>query len=233
VTAKNRARRRPGRPRAIPAASPSDTREDILNASALLFSTRGYAATGTREIATLVGVRQASLFHHFEHKEDLLAELLDRTVSPALESTGWLLAASGAPHTRLYLLARHDTENLCGGGHNLAVLQLLPEARGPRFAPFWAKRADLRDRYATLVREAAAAGTVVDLPTGTVTDLVFGAVEATMTWYEASARMPPAVVADAVALSAVRGVLTRPPSPTRLRAAGERLLRAQAALVPE
>jgi hypothetical protein len=52
-----------------------------------------------------------------------------------------------------------------------------------------------------------------------VTDLVFGAVEATMTWSESSRRAAPARIADAVACTAVRGVLLKPPSAQALRTA--------------
>jgi AcrR family transcriptional regulator len=209
----------------------ADTREAILDAAAELFATQGYAATGTREIAAAVGLRQASLFHYFPHKDDLLAELLDRTVAPSLAATDWLASASGRPDVRLYLLARHDVANLCGRRHNLAQLQLLPEARAERFAAFWAKRSELRDRYEALIVEASSAGLLIDLPVGTVTDLVFGAVEATMMWFdppgssEQSVSPAPEEVADAVAMTAVRGVLARPPSADRLRGAADRLAR--------
>jgi AcrR family transcriptional regulator len=214
---------RPGRPRATNAEPPADTREAILDVAAELFANKGYAATGTREIATMVGLRQASLFHYFARKEDLFAELLDRTVSPALSSTAWLMRHPGRPEIRLYALAHHDVTNLCGSRHNLAALQLLPEARDVRFSNFWAKRARLRGRYRSLIRDADRAGRIIDRPIEMVTDLVFGAVEATMTWSERSRRASTARTADAVASTAVRGVLLRPPSAERLRAAANRL----------
>jgi AcrR family transcriptional regulator len=217
-------RRRPGRPRASQVESGADSRETILDTAAHLFATHGYAATGTREIAENVGLRQASLFHYFPHKEDLLAELLDRTLSPALAAADWLDTAEAPAEVRLYLLARHDTENLCRL-RDLAGLQLLPEARGPRFAPFWAKRDDLRGRYRSLLQSAEAGGLLVALPLEVLTDLVFGAVEATIMWYRPASELPAVEVADAVAASAVRGVLARPPSAEGLRRAGARLLR--------
>jgi AcrR family transcriptional regulator len=220
--------RGPGRPRTIPGAGAGDTREEILAAAAALFTAQGYVATGTREIAAKVGLRQASLFHYFPHKDDLLAELLDRTVAPSLEATAWLDDAGGEPHVRLYVLARTDAANLCGGPPNVGILQLLPEARVPRFMSFWTKRSALRDRYQRFVREAAVQGLLVDAPVDVVTSLVFGDIEATMTWYDASLPLPPDDVAEAIASAAVRGVLRSPPSPARLRAAGARLLRPSA-----
>jgi len=56
-----------------------------------------------------------------------------------------------------------------------------------------------------------------------VTDLVFGAVEATMTWSESSRRAAPERIADAVAAAAVRGVLVKPPTAQALRVAAARL----------
>ena len=195
----------------------------ILDVAGELFANKGYAATGTREIASVVGLRQASLFHYFARKEDLFAELLDRTVAPALTATAWLMNNDGPSEVRLYALAHHDVMNLCGTRHNLAALQLLPEARDDRFADFWAKRARLRGRYRSLIKDAARSGRVIDLPAEMVTDLVFGAVEATMTWSEASRRSAPARIADAVAATAVRGVLRKPPSAQALRAAANGL----------
>jgi AcrR family transcriptional regulator len=215
--------RGPGRPRRIPAPSRADTRQEILDVAAALFTAQGYAATGTREIAAKVGLRQASLFHYFPRKDDILAELLDRTVSPTLEDTEWIEDAPAEAHVRLYLLARADATNLCGGPPNLGVLQLLPEARGARFATFWDKRGALRDRYHRLVCEAATRGVLIEVPEDVVTDLVFGDIEATMTWYDDAGALSSVEVAETIASAAVRGVLRRPPAPSRLRAVGDRL----------
>jgi AcrR family transcriptional regulator len=230
VAARGAQPRGPGRPRAVPTAAPSDTREEILDAAAALFTAQGYAATGTREIAAKVGLRQASLFHYFVHKDDLLAELLDRTVTPTLESTAWLDDSPGEPHVRLYLLARSDAANLCGGPPNLGVLQLLPEARARRFAAFWHKRATLRSRYERLIHETAIQGLLIDVPEKVVTDLVFGDIEAAMTWYDGTPPLAPSCVAEVIASAAVRGVLRSPPSHSRLRAAGTRVLHKQGSI---
>jgi AcrR family transcriptional regulator len=219
-------RRRPGRPRAIPAPVGTDAREAILDAAARLFAANGYAATGTREIATEVGLRQASLFHYFPRKEDILAELLDRTVSPSLEATAWLAGRTEPAHIRLYVLVRQDVINLFGSRHTLAALQLLPEARDERYADFWAKRARLRRRYRALVKEMSRAELAIDAPIELVTDVVFGAVEATMTWSERSRRSSPVQIADTIAAAAVRGIMAKPLEPKALRTAADRLVRA-------
>src|SRR4051794_26097197 len=105
--------RRRGRPRASAVAVTGDPREQILDVAARLFARQGYAATGTREIATGVGLRQASLFHWFSRKDDILAELLDRTVAPALAASDALRDPEIDPVVRLYALARRDVRTLC------------------------------------------------------------------------------------------------------------------------
>jgi AcrR family transcriptional regulator len=184
-----------GRPRARDRQRPGGTpREEILDAAAELFSSRGYAATSTRMIAESVGIRQASLYYHFASKEELLEELLAATVHPSLEFAATLDHPAGnstpdRPDARLFALAAFDTGVLCGGRWNLGALYLLPEVRGERFAPFRAERTELRSCYRRLIAELlepaegradepadAGAGTVDDL-----TDLVFGLVESVIT----------------------------------------------------
>lgn len=64
--------RRSGRPRRQEAIS----RDTILTTAARLFRRHGYQATTVRDIASAVGIRPGSLFHHFASKEQLLVEML-------------------------------------------------------------------------------------------------------------------------------------------------------------
>ena len=74
-----------GRPRLERSRRPGKTaREEILDAAAELFTTLGYANTSTRRIADAVGVRHASLYHHFATKDDILDALLAGTIDEPL-----------------------------------------------------------------------------------------------------------------------------------------------------
>ena len=50
----------------------NSTVERLLEAAVALFSRQGYAATSTREVASLLGMQKASLYYHIQSKEDLL-----------------------------------------------------------------------------------------------------------------------------------------------------------------
>jgi AcrR family transcriptional regulator len=146
-----------GRPRVAQSRRPGRTaREEILDAAAELFTSQGYAATSTRAVADAVGMRQASLYHHFATKDDILDALLTGTVDVPLQLAEELLAAPDPAAQRLHTLAFSDTRQLCASRWNLGALYLLPELRVERFAGFRAHRDRLREIYRSLACEVIA-----------------------------------------------------------------------------
>jgi AcrR family transcriptional regulator len=140
-----------GRPRLEEPRRPGrNAREEILDAAAELFTSLGYASTSTRRIAAAVGVRQASLYHHFATKDDILDALLADTVDDPLTLAAELLAERGPSAPRLHALVVCDVSQLCGKRWNLGALYLLPELRVERFAEFRLRRQQLRARYRRL-----------------------------------------------------------------------------------
>ena len=54
---------------------PAETRQRVLEAANMLFATKGYAATGTADIAREADVSEGSIFYHFGSKRNLLADI--------------------------------------------------------------------------------------------------------------------------------------------------------------
>lgn len=169
----------PGRPRHQQPSRPGATaRDEILDAAAELFTTRGFASTSTRSIADAVGIRQSSLYHHFKTKDDILEDLLEGTVSSGLKFARAVAAEPGnevAPGSRLHAVALYDGAQLLSTRWNLGILYHLPEVRSARFARFLADRQELRRLYREL-------GTGLSLVDGTDSataggDLTFRLVE--------------------------------------------------------
>lgn len=129
-------------------------RDEILDAAGELFTTTGYAGTSTRTIAEAVGVRQASLYHYFKTKDDILCALLEQTVAPTLEFIPNLLGSEPAltADEHLHALAAFDGAQLMSGRWNLGALYLLPELREAKLQPFWSDRERLRLHYLSLSR---------------------------------------------------------------------------------
>ena len=140
-----------GRPRLEGRKRPGDTaRDEVLDAAAELFTTLGFAATSTRQIADAVGVRQASLYHHFRTKNDILAALLSGTVVSSLKAAQWLADRPEPPVVLLHTLSYLDCRLLWDNPWNLGILYLLPEVRDPRFDEFHQQRTALRLAYREL-----------------------------------------------------------------------------------
>jgi AcrR family transcriptional regulator len=164
-----------------------------------LFESNGYTATSTRTIAADVGLRQASLFHYFARKQDILTELLDRTVRPALELAGHVALEDFDADVGLWLLVHVDVANLCRGPHNLGALQLLPEARHPQFNWFWRRRRQLFKIYADQIVRGIDSGLLPRAQRDTSVEVVFGLVESVIIARASFRRLTttPVVMADA------------------------------------
>ncbi|KUI33519.1 TetR family transcriptional regulator [Mycobacterium sp. IS-1496] len=140
-----------GRPRLERRKRPGDTaRDEVLDAAAELFTTLGVAATTTRQIAEAVGIRQASLYHHFRTKNDILAALLSGTVMSSLTAAHRLSDRPEPPVVLLHALSYLDCRLLWDSPWNLGILYLLPEVRDPQFGQFHSQRAQLREAYRRL-----------------------------------------------------------------------------------
>lgn len=144
-----------GRPRLSTRKRPGETaRDEIRDAAAELFTTRGYTNTSTRMIADAVGMRQASLYHHFANKDDLLDSLLSGTVDEPLAVGRAVRDSDAAAVQKMYALVWFDADQLCRSRWNLGALYLLPELREERFATFRAHRYALMDLYADIAASA-------------------------------------------------------------------------------
>lgn len=75
-----------------PAGPARDTRNDILSAAMELFATKGFAATTVKDIAASVGIKDASLYNHFEGKRAIFDAIIERELARLRE----LLNRSGA-----------------------------------------------------------------------------------------------------------------------------------------
>jgi AcrR family transcriptional regulator len=130
-------------------------RNDIAASAAAIFARDGYPNVGMRDIADAVGIKGASLYHHFPSKEDILfAICLTVTREPADETLP-LLDAPGTPTERLSSLVRAHLVHLnrrrveyVVGLHELA--SLTPEHR--------AVVEDYRRHYQRRVRDVINAG---------------------------------------------------------------------------
>jgi AcrR family transcriptional regulator len=88
-------------------AKPSDgaRRSEILQIAAGLFATSGYVRTSLKDVADACGILPGSLYHHFDSKESIAVELLERYYDE-LDEIGHSFAAGRAAPGRGSTAAR-------------------------------------------------------------------------------------------------------------------------------
>ena len=74
-----------------------DTRAAIQRVALERFTSKGYEATSMREIADELGIKKASLYYHFNGKEDILRSLFVQRGTEAQELLEWVKAQPRTP----------------------------------------------------------------------------------------------------------------------------------------
>jgi AcrR family transcriptional regulator len=154
--------------------SVEDTRERVLREASELFATKGYVATTTREIAAAVGVRQPSLFHHFENKAAIMNELLRHSLSPPVAVAVTLAKAEGSAAERLYAYLRFDVQHVFRSPYNLAGLDSDEVLGHESFAHWRAMQEVLRDARRQMILEAIQAGEFAEIDVAVAHDAITG-----------------------------------------------------------
>jgi len=131
------------------------TAERIRNAALVLFSAKGFAATGIRELAEAAGLSSASLYHHMGTKDDLLIEIMKEGHARLTDTAQNALSDADRPEARLARLVQvhvvmHAVYNLECRVIDTEVRSLDTIARKDVVA--------MRDSYEALWSETLAAG---------------------------------------------------------------------------
>lgn len=192
-------------PAATEAVSRADRRrakriDDILRIATGLLAERGYAATSLDEIAEVLDLSKASLYHYFPSKEHLIMACLDRVGEETNRRLRAVAASALTPRDRLHAAVRAQVLVLTRDQPSGAALFLhdvgLPEAAGARLRAF----VEQHDRlFRSIIDEGMRAGELHVADPAVARMLMHGAVNFIPSWYKASRQMPPERLADVVA----------------------------------
>lgn len=90
-----------------------ETRDRLLDQALTLFSERGYAATGIRDIIEAAGVTQPTLYYHFADKQTLFCALIERYYGESQQQLEKIVESQDDCVTRLQLFAANSFESSC------------------------------------------------------------------------------------------------------------------------
>lgn len=188
---------------------PGYDRAQILHVAVGLFNEQGYDATSVADLAARLGLTKSALYHHFDSKEQLLAEALDEALSALEGILDEPEATTGTPAERLDFVLRGAVDVLI---ERLPSVTLLLRVRGNSDTERAAleRRRVFDQRVTELVRAAQDAGLVrADIDGAVTTRLVFGMINSVVEWYRPTGAIDRERLAHDVVTIALDGMRTR------------------------
>ncbi len=169
-------------------SEPPGARRLILDAAAHLLKHGGYEATTTRAIATAVGIKGGSIYHHFPSKDAIVGEVVNEGVRVVYDAVVAALAdlpARTGPRRRLETAIKaHLLSSLEHSDYTSACIRtfaFLPEAVRRECR---AERRRYEQLWRDLVDELNAAGLIeAGISPDSVRLLLLGAVNWAGEWY--------------------------------------------------
>lgn len=174
--------------------------EDILRIATGLLAERGYAATNLDEVAEVLDLSKASLYHYFPSKEHLILACLERVGDATNRQLAAVAASAAPPRDRLHaairgqvlVLTRDEPAGAAIFIHDLG----LPDAARSRLRALVERHDQL---FRSIIEEGIRAGELRVPDPAVARLLMHGAINFIPSWYHRSARMSPERLADVVA----------------------------------
>lgn len=133
--------------------------EELVAAAVRLFRERGYHATSMQHLAEAVSVQRGSLYHYIAAKEDILWDIMDRTMTALREGVEPVVGSNGPPSARLRQAIAIHLATAARMRDELTILHVELKSLSPRRRK---QMVAMRDAYEglfrTLVREGQTAG---------------------------------------------------------------------------
>lgn len=188
------------------------TRQRILDAAASTLANRGYAGTSIKAIADSIDMKDASLYYHFESKDELVLEVLRLGTTLAEDAVTKAVNSLGKDPDPVEALRTAIV------AHASAVLGMgdYPRANVRNFGQLPPEIADahmgLQRRYGdvwrNLLQAAMASGRIrQDLDASAARMLILGALNWAPEWYKPDGDLPPGSVGEQMACMVLEGLI--------------------------
>jgi AcrR family transcriptional regulator len=139
------------------------TRLRIVAEASHLFAAKGFHGTSTRDIATAVGIRQPSLFHHFASKRAIALTLLSYDLDPSIGHLEDLRAAGDPVPVLLYRYLLADAHRGIASPFDFRGLYFTDLLDEPEFAEGGGQLERWKDELAALIERGVRSGDFVEV----------------------------------------------------------------------
>ncbi|MFO8036611.1 MAG: TetR/AcrR family transcriptional regulator [Anaerolineales bacterium] len=184
------------------------TRDEILDAAALIFREKGYHATSMRDIAQAVELKKGSLYHHVSSKQDILLALLDRALDLIIEDLEAVTVRELPPEEKLHQAMKAYLEFLTEHLSLSSVLLLEHRSLEPKFHKAHIPRRDhVESIWRAMIDEGIRQGVFRPVDSAQATKTLLGSLNWTVTWYRHDGPLSPLEIADQCADLYLAGLL--------------------------
>ncbi len=183
-----------------------ETRHRLLGIAADLFRRKGFAQATTRELAELLGLKKASLYHYVSSKQELLYGIcIESLHTMSVEVRGAIDGA--APATRMLAAIRAHVETACRDQamHTVMLIELRALAPDRYIEVVDARSAYERQLRALLADEQQAGRLRGDVDCRYLTLMLLNLLNWTIIWYDPAGALSPRELADMLARQFIEG----------------------------
>jgi AcrR family transcriptional regulator len=186
------------------------TRQKILEAAAQIFSQKGYHATSMSDIAGAVNLQKASLYHHVDSKQEILASLLEEALELVINRVSQVLNQPIPADEKLRLAMQTYLETLIEQRDLSAILLLEHRSLDPELR---SRHLPRRDRFEHIWRELLQGGIdegifrIEDVPVATRG--LMGIMNWVVTWFRGDGALTIADISDQFADLVLKGMVIR------------------------
>jgi AcrR family transcriptional regulator len=184
------------------------TREQILDAAALIFSQKGFHAASMADIAEAVNLQKASLYYHVSSKQEILLAILDQALDLLIERLIAVQAVQLPPEEKLRQGMRTYLQTLTDHQSLAAVLLLEHRSLEPELREQHIPRRDRFERiWKELIQEGQESGVFACADPGLAARALLGVMNWTINWYRADGPLSAQEIADRFADLFLNGLI--------------------------
>ncbi len=182
--------------------------DKILAASAKVFAKEGYQKASVRQIASVLKISFAGLYHYITGKEELLFLIQFRTFSALLENLQSKVASVSSPEQKLRIMISNHLEHFMIHMDELAVCtHELRTLKGDYYNRVFEKRKKYFLETLTIVKGIGAKSKGDGIDAGIATLYLFGMLNWIYMWYDPKKNPSPKQLTDQMAALFLNGFL--------------------------
>lgn len=170
----------------------------ILEASARIFASKGYAGTSMRDISEMCGISKSLLYHHFTNKDELYTRVAQSATQELYSFVEGRVAAEKEPLARLraFMLATAEYFHRYRWAWMASTNAFWSDPKRHRQKERMMRRKRYEEHLRELIRDAKEDGVIRDVDEAMAGRLILSSLNWMHRWYDPAGEATPQQIAD-------------------------------------